>query len=161
MDLYPASSLGQGSQATILNDLQKTKGMNGARTILTRPSSRIAVFDEEDDIFYIIQTDINNNKTVSRFRFQLEPEPKPEDIFASKEEINELKGEIGDVKYSIRELTAAISTLVGKSTGESKSGTDLNAQESISKPKGNNKSNRNSQGSNESDSRTTENVGAN
>ena len=124
----------------VLNDLQKTKGMIGARSVLTRPSSRIAVFDEDDDIFYIVQTDINNNKNVTRYRFTEEPEPKPEDIFASKEEINELKGEIGDVKQSIRELAATITSAISKSSNnEPQSGSDFNAQKSVSKPKGNNK----------------------
>ena len=128
----------------VLNDLQKTKGMIGARSVLTRPSSRIAVFDEDDDIFYIVQTDINNNKNVTRYRFVEEPEPKPEDIFASKDEINELKGEIGDVKQSIQELVAAITA---KSI-DPQSGSNSNSQKFVPDAKGKSKSNGYSQNTN-------------
>lgn len=111
MDLYPSSSLTPNAQVnpnTVIYDLQKTNGMAGARMVKTNPSSRVAIFDGDDDVFYIIQTDINNNKTINRYRFYEDPEPKPEDLFASKTEINELKGEISDVQQSIRELTEAI-----------------------------------------------------
>lgn len=162
MELYPAGSINGGTATIFLNDLQRTKGMAGARSIITRPNSRDVAFDEDDDILYIIQTDINNNKTIRRCRFYDEPEPKPEDIFASKDEINELKGEIGDVKQSIRELAATITSTFCKSTdNEPQSGSDFNAQKSVSKSKGNNKPDRGSQSPDESDSRASENNRAN
>lgn len=127
MDLYPASSLNTNPTNIINNgyitDLQQTVGMDGARNFQTRASCRTAVFDKNDDIFYIISTDLNNNKTITRYRFYEEPEPKPEDIFASKSEIKELKGEIDNVQQSIRDLTAAITSAISatnSSTDDSK-----------------------------------------
>lgn len=109
MELYSSSSL---NPTMVTSDLPKTNGMSGARLLKTTPNSRVAVFDADDDVFYVIQTDISNNKTIDRFRFYPEPEPKPEDIFASKEEIQELKGEINDVQQSIRELTEAVNNAI-------------------------------------------------
>lgn len=148
MELYPASSLNPTQQTNTINsgyvtDLQQTSGMTGAQSIVTRPSSRIAVFDKDDDIMYIIATDMNGNKNVGRYRFYAEEEPKPEDIFASKAEIRELKGEIDNVQQSIRELTAAITTAINSQSVDvqSDSGSASNNKKFIPKPKGYNKSN--------------------
>ncbi len=133
MDLFPASSLTttqQTAQPTntinsgYVTDLQQTSGMSGASSIVTRPSSRIAVFDKDDDVMYIIATDLNGNKNIGRYRFYAEEEPKPEDIFASKAEIRELKGEMDNVQQSIRELTAAITNALNADTSNSSSQLD-------------------------------------
>lgn len=157
MNLYPADSI---SNSPVLYDgYQKVNGMNGAMSLLTRPNSKAPAFDSNDDVFYDIVTDINNNKTVRRFRFFEEPEPKPEDIFASKQEISQLKGELGDVKQSIQsltELTANIAAAISaNATGEPQSGADLNVQKSVSKSKGNNRSNESITGPGESDTRSS------
>lgn len=161
MDLFPASSLNptqQISQPTntinsgYVTDLQQTSGMAGAHSIVTRPSSRIAVFDKDDDIMYIIATDMNGNKNIGRYRFYAEEEPKPEDIFASKAEIRELKGEIDNVQQSIRELTAAITNAIntGSSNSDSQfdSGSTGNNKKFVPKSKGENKPNGSFAGSN-------------
>ena len=136
MELYPSNSLQQTPQMTntinsgYITDLMQTSGMDGARSIITRPSTRIAVFDKEDDIFYIIATD--------------EAEPKPEDIFASKEEIKELKGEIADVQQSIRALTDAVTNAItanANSNTQSDSGSGGSNKKYVPKPKGENKPN--------------------
>ena len=152
MDLYPSNSL-QSDSTNLINsrflvDLQQTSGMDGARSIITRPSSRIAVFDKNDDVMYIISTDTSNNKEIRRCRFYDEPEPKPEDIFASKAEMKELKGEIDNVQQSIRELTAAITNAVNANTANAAassntqfdSGATGGSKKYVSKPKGDIKS---------------------
>lgn len=115
----------------ILSDLPRTKGMDGARSVITRPNTRSVYFDTDDDIFYIVQTDINNNKEITRFRFEEAPEPKPEDIFVSKEEFNVMRGELGDVKQSIQELTAAI-----LAANTAQPGSNGNNEKSVSNSKG-------------------------
>jgi hypothetical protein len=140
MDLYPSSSLNAG----LITDLPQTVGMNGARAYPTRASSRTAVFDKDDDVFYVIATDLNNNKTIVRYRFFEEPEPKPEDLFASKSEIKELKGEIDNVQQSIRDLTAAITNAInaaGQSDIQSESGSTNNNKKFVPKFKGESKPN--------------------
>lgn len=150
MELYPSNSLQQTPQMTntinsgYITDLMQTSGMDGARSIITRPSTRIAVFDKEDDIFYIIATDVNNTKTIGRYRFYEEAEPKPEDIFASKAEIKELKGEIADVQQSIRALTDAVTNAItasANSNTQSDSGSGGSNKKYVPKPKGENKPN--------------------
>lgn len=150
MDLFPASSLNPTQSTNTINsgyvtDLQQTAGMAGAQSIVTRPSSRIAVFDKDDDIMYIIATDMNGNKNVGRYRFYAEEEPKPEDIFASKAEIRELKGEIDNVQQSIRELTDAITNVINavptNSDSQSDGGSTGNNKKFIPKSKGEGKPN--------------------
>lgn len=154
MDLYPASSLGTTPinpvntiNSGYITDLQQTSGMAGAKSIVTRPSTRIPVFDSNDDVFYIISTDVNNNKTIGRYRFFAEDEPKPEDIFASKAEIRELKGEIDNVQQSIRELTNAITNAFDSSNTANNADAQFGAgsangnKKFISKSKGENKPN--------------------
>lgn len=145
MELYPSNSLNTG----YITDLQQTSGMDGARAFQTRASCRVAVFDKSDDVFYVIATDLNNNKTITRYRFYEDPEPKPEDIFASKSEINELKGEIDNVQQSIRDLTAAITNAIGSNTdSQSNSGSTNGDKKFVPKSKGDNKPNRNFEGTN-------------
>lgn len=154
MDLFPANSLNtaqQTAQSTntinsgYVTDLQQTAGMSGASSIVTRPSSRIAVFDKDDDVMYIIATDLNGNKNIGRYRFYAEEEPKPEDIFASKAEIRELKGEMDNVQQSIRELTAAITNALNADASNSSSqldnGSAGNNKKFVPKSKGEGKSN--------------------
>ncbi len=51
-------------------DLPKVKGIESAKMFITMPDSRCAVFDEDDDVFYIIETDSSNFKSkIRRFRF--------------------------------------------------------------------------------------------
>ena len=101
---------------------------------------------------YIITTDINGNKNIGRYRFYAEEEPKPEDIFASKAEIRELKGEIDNVQQSIRELTAAITNAINtdssNSDSQSDSGSTGNNKKFVPKSKGENKPNGSFTGSN-------------
>lgn len=153
MDIYPASSLGQVNTMNPTNtinsgyvvDLQQTSGMEGARNLKTTLNSRSVAFDSNDDVFYIIRTDMNGSKTINRYRFYEEPEPKPEDIFASKAEIRELKGEIDNVQQSIRELTAAVTTAIANGAAESNvqsdSGSAGNNKKFIPKSKGEGKPN--------------------
>ena len=90
------------------NDLPKVRGLENAKFYPTKPNSRTCVFEEDDDIFYIITTDQNNYKTVRRFRFSEETiEDVYDSKYVSKEEFNSLKEMIGNVQQSIQQLTDA------------------------------------------------------
>jgi hypothetical protein len=87
-------------------DLMKVKGIESAKMFPTRPNTRTAVFDENDDVFYVISTDAWNYKTIQRFRFVEEPlEVANESKFATKEEFNTLKEMINNVQHSIQQLS--------------------------------------------------------
>jgi hypothetical protein len=72
-------------------------------------------------VFYFVETNENNYKTIKRFRFYEDPIPKPEDNFATKQEMQELRGGLADVQLAIQELTNAI-----KSANNSKPGKQYN-----------------------------------
>lgn len=95
-------------------DLPKVEGYDGVLRYPTTPNSRDAVFDANDDIFYIIETDSNNYKTkVSRYRFYPESiEDVNDKKYASKAEFNELKEILSNVQQSIQQLTGDKSTNV-------------------------------------------------
>lgn len=51
-------------------DLPRVKGIESARMFPTAPNSRVVVFDEDEDVFYLIESDSSNFKSsVRRFRF--------------------------------------------------------------------------------------------
>ena len=113
MTLYPNESI---VNTTIVNDLPQVSGNAGARAYPTRPNTRDAVWDKDENYVYFRVTDSTNTITsLERYAYTPAPEPKPEDIFAKREDIAELKGEISDVKQYIQELTATIASAV--STG--------------------------------------------
>lgn len=89
----------------------KVRGIEGAKNFQTQPSTRIPLFDQDEDYMYIVSTDANGYKTdITRFKFKIEPVPKPEEIFASKEDLNNLKGDIADVKQLIQQFIASTNT---------------------------------------------------
>lgn len=102
MPLYPSTNV---VNQTIINDLPKANGTAGANSYPSRPNTRDVVWDKDENYFYIRTTDSNNSiMSIERYSYVPAPEPKPEDIFASKQSIDELKGEINDVKQSIQQL---------------------------------------------------------
>lgn len=91
------------------NEMQKVKGINSARMYPTSPNSNIALFEEDDDIFYFVHTDASNFKTIRRFRFIEEPLETENNNYVSKEEFNALHKEIDDVKQLIQQLSDSVS----------------------------------------------------
>jgi hypothetical protein len=80
------------------------------KTYPAKPNSRTALFVDDDDVFYIIATDTNGYKSeIRRFRFVEEPIETQNGSYASKEDFNMLKEELGNVQQSIQQLTEAIS----------------------------------------------------
>lgn len=88
------------------NNLITVKTIEDVRALQTLPNGRFAAFEDNDDIFYFVETDANNNKSIRRFRFKEEPiETIYDKRYATKEEINELKEMISDVQQSIQNIS--------------------------------------------------------
>lgn len=87
----------------------KVRGIDGAKNFQTQPNTRIPLFDQDEDYIYIVSTDANGYKNdIVRCKFTIDPIPKPEEIFASKEDLNTLKGDIADVKQLIQQLSSSL-----------------------------------------------------
>lgn len=88
------------------NNLITVRTVDDVRALQTLPNSKLAAFEDNDDIFYFIETNANNNKSIRRFRFKEEPiETVYDKRYATKEEFNELKEMIGNVQQSIQNLS--------------------------------------------------------
>lgn len=85
-------------------DLYRVHGMDGAKQFPTQPNSRYALFDEDEDIFYIKVTDQNNYPvSLKRFVFIEEDEPVPAaPQYVTMEEFNRFKEEMLNGKQSVR-----------------------------------------------------------
>ena len=98
-------------QNTVGPQLYHCKGMDGAKCFPTVPNSEIAIFDEDDDVMYIKETDKNNYPvSLRRFRFVEEEEVIPEYVTKKEydslmEEFKKLKEEIGNGKQFIQKST--------------------------------------------------------
>lgn len=104
MPLYPSTSVNPGSSTLKGPDLPSVSEINELRQLATQPNARYSYFDANDDVFYIVSTNENNYKTITRYRFYEDPIPKPEDNYATKQEIMDLKGDIANVQQSIQQL---------------------------------------------------------
>jgi len=87
-------------------DLPKVKGIESARQYPTMPDSRCVVFEDDDDVFYLIETDSSNYKSsIRRFRFTEESIEAANDAkYATKEDFNLLREAINNVQQSIQQL---------------------------------------------------------
>ena len=104
MTLYPSNSVTGVSSNVKGPDLPQITEINELMQMATQPNARYSYFDKNADYFYIIQTNENNYKTIRRFAFYEDPIPKPEDNYATKQEIMDLKGDIANVQQSIQQL---------------------------------------------------------
>ena len=76
-----------------VNKFDCVDGIEGARTVLKRmlPSSRHIVWDTNKDVFYVLQTDANNNPArIQICPYTVELEPTMEEKYVSKEDFNKL-----------------------------------------------------------------------
>lgn len=131
MKLYPSTETGE-TKDVIMDDLKTVSGTEGARSYIRRPSTRDVVWDKDENYFWIRETDMNGNLLhADRYSYQPDPEPKPEDLFVTKENFNELKEEISDVKQSIQKLLS-LQTAAAESnkpnSGKSNKPNDTNYQ---------------------------------
>ena len=104
MPLYPSSTLGTVSSSVKGPDLPSVESIEELSQLPTQPNAKYPYFDKNDDVFYVVSTNENNFKSVSRYRFYEDPIPKPEDNYATKQEILDLKEDIANVQQSIQQL---------------------------------------------------------
>lgn len=122
LPMYPSNSL---NNSGLVNDLPQVNSSQDARSQLTRPSTRDVLWDKEENYFYMRITDATG-KIISfeRYEYNPSPEPKPEDLFVSKDTFNtvtnELQGGINDVKESIQQLIALQQQQSNESNAKSK-----------------------------------------
>lgn len=84
MPLYPAASVLPGVSTTAKGpDLPSVSSIDELSQLATQPNARYNYFDANDDVFYIVKTNENNFKTITRYRFYEDPIPKPEDNYAT------------------------------------------------------------------------------
>lgn len=103
MPLYPSTSV-SGSSTVKGPDLPQVSSVDELSQLATQPNARYAYFDKNQDYLYVVQTNENNYKTIRRFAFYEDPIPKPEDNYATKQEIMDLKGDIANVQQSLQQL---------------------------------------------------------
>lgn len=78
-------------------------GIDGARSVLKRmlPSSKHIVWDTNKDVFYVLQTDANNNPArIQICPFTVEMEPTMEDLYVTKDDFNALAAKIDQLLSS-------------------------------------------------------------
>ena len=106
MPLYPNTTL---KNDTIINDLVRVSGSEGARNAPTQPNTRDVVWDDDENYFYIrVTNSANKISSLQRYSYNADPEPTMEDLFATKDDFNSLKGELSDVKQSLQDILSAI-----------------------------------------------------
>lgn len=91
----------------MLDDLKMVEGYEAAQRYPTKSNSRTCLFDKNDNVFYVVETDGNGYKvSIGRYRFEPEPiEDLNDKKYASKEDLNELKEMIENVQHSLQRLS--------------------------------------------------------
>ncbi len=94
------------------HQLDKVNGLESAKAFKTLPNSTYALFDANEDVMYIKQTDASNFPTIRRFRFVEEAEPAPPQQvqYVTMEEFNKFKEEVLNAQQSIRSAADAASS---------------------------------------------------
>lgn len=80
----------------------KVQGMDGAKAYCIPPNSMAALFDTEDDIFYIKTTDINGIEKIRKFSFvEIFDDDASSDKYVTIDEFNKFKKELLNGKQHI------------------------------------------------------------
>ena len=108
--LYPSNNssvmpvVGTGYQPTnIPHQLTQVNGMESAKAYPTAPNSMYALFDSNEDVFYVKTTDASNFPVIKKYRFHEETELVKEEAsqYVTVEEFEKFKKEILDAKQFI------------------------------------------------------------
>lgn len=95
----------------------KVKGKNGANTFNLGPNSRIPLFDEDNDIFFIKTTDANGEPNVRMFKFEEIKDEEYPDKYLTVEKfdnyMNDFRKELLDVQLDIRNAVQSTSNNAG------------------------------------------------
>lgn len=108
--------------------LTRVNGLNSAKAFPTVANAMYALFDENDDILYIKQTDASNYPTIKRYRFMLEEEkPVETPQYVTVEEFNKFKEELLNAKQPIRYESGSNKSKWSNGSSESNQKHDGNA----------------------------------
>lgn len=108
--LYPSNNssvmpvVGTSYQPTnIPHQLTQVNGIESAKAYPTSPNSMYALFDSNEDVFYVKTTDASNFPVIKKYRFYEETEPVKEEAsqYVTVEEFEKFKKEILDAKQFV------------------------------------------------------------
>ena len=85
------------------NGLVQVTGLEGAKAYRMPPNSAVALFHNTEDIFYVKTTDGAGFPTIRAFKFEEINTSNEHAEFITRNEFDELRGMIEDVKLSISE----------------------------------------------------------
>ena len=81
----------------------RVTGMDGAKAYPMAPNSRVALFDDSRDVFYIKAADAGGYPTLTAYTFALLQEtPAPAPDYVTRDEFNQLKELIENGKQPVR-----------------------------------------------------------
>lgn len=109
-----------------VDDVDKVNGINGAWAFPTKPNSRYALFDENNDRVFIKKTDSANYPTITRYKLIKEDDEVPDNKYVTVEEFNKFKEDILSGKQHIR--TNNKSKWNGNERDSANKGNDANAK---------------------------------
>ena len=108
--LYPSNNssvnpiVGTGYQPTnIPHQLVQVNGIESAKAYPTAPNSMYALFDSNDDVFYVKTTDASNFPVIKKYRFHEETEPVKTEApqYVTVDEFEKFKKEMLDAKQFV------------------------------------------------------------
>lgn len=75
--------------------IQTVNGIEGARAFQIGPNSSVALFDNDDEVFYSFSTDANGVRSkIKVCRFTVEDEPTADSVYVTKKDFEDLKADI-------------------------------------------------------------------
>ena len=108
--LYPSNNssvmpvAGSGYQPVNMpHQLTQVNGIESAKAYPTAPNSMYALFDSNEDVFYVKTTDASNFPVIKKYRFHEETEPQQTETpqYVTLEEFEKFKKEILDGKQFV------------------------------------------------------------
>ena len=116
-----------GSPLPYMNLLQgdfcyKVKGLTGARNFSMGPNSRVPLFDDDNDIFFIKMTDANGEATIHSYKFEEIKDEEYPDKYLTVEKFDsymkDFRKELLDAQLDIRNAVQSVTGSNGsKNTG--------------------------------------------
>lgn len=97
--MYPMQF--QPQYQPVQNNLLRVNGFNGAKAYQMQPNTTVALFDVEEDKFYVKTSDAGGFATIDTYSFHKEPNALEQDSNALKDELNELRAELKELKEAI------------------------------------------------------------
>ena len=107
-------------------ELPRVNGYDGALRFPLGPNSRIALFDGNEDIMYIKQTDAGGYPTVTRYRFMPEEQTTNSgQQYVTVDEFNTFKEELLNGQQLIRESSEQTSRNSNRNGQSKRNGSDV------------------------------------